>query len=128
MTCRPARRRSATNGVVFQMSTAATAGSAVAFDAVQAIGFEMMCARNIRSLMTPYMSSYIQRHIWVEITVGIAHGTSIAVRIRPRPLNAELTTSATIMPRMNSKMTVTTVNLIVNQMALRNSVSWWRSE
>ena len=38
------------------------------------------------------------------MTVGIAHGTSITARIRPRPLKLELTTRAMASPRANSKL------------------------
>ena len=61
------------------------------------------------------MSLYIHFHICAETTVMIAHGTSIAARMKPRPLKFEFTTSAMTRPRMNSKKTVTTVNCTVIQ-------------
>jgi hypothetical protein len=57
----------------------------------------------------------------------MAHGTSMAARISPRPLNSELTTSAMIRPSTNSKMTVMTVNWMVTQIELRKARSWTRS-
>ena len=65
------------------------------------------------SLIGPKMSSYIHFHIWAETTVGMAQGTSMTARITPRPLKLELTTSAMMRPRTNSKKTVTTVNFTV---------------
>ncbi len=88
----------------------------------------MMCSlRTQMSLKTPKMSLYIHFHICAETTVGIAHGTSMAARIGPRPLKLELTTSAMTMPRTNSKPTVMTVNLTVVPDRVAEIVSWIRS-
>src|SRR6266487_6023739 len=95
------------------MSTAETAASEVFGSEIHATGWEMMCKRMRASLITPKTSSYIHFHICAEITVGIAHGTSITARMAPRPLKFELTTSAMIIPRTNSKTTVITVNFTV---------------
>ena len=83
-----------------------------------------MWVRTPRSLTTPKVSSSIHCHIFAATTVGIAHGTSITARIRPRPLKLELTTRAMISPRANSKTTVIPVNLTVSITELRKNVSW----
>ncbi len=95
MTWRPASRRRATNGVVFQMSTAATAAGLLR-DPRHRVVEDVEADEE--SLTTPKTSWYIHFHIGAETTVGIAHGTSIAARITPRPLKFELTTSAMISP------------------------------
>ena len=77
--------------------------------------------------MTPKTSSYIHFHICAATTVGIAHGTSMTPRIRPRPLKFEFTTSAMIIPSTNSIDTVISVNSTVTQIECRKSVSWIRS-
>ena len=77
--------------------------------------------------MTPNVSSSIHFHICAATTVGIAHGTSITARMRPRPLNLEFTTSAMTRPSANSNVTVISVNLIVIQIEWRNIVSCQRS-
>ena len=120
----PASSSSATNGVVFQMSTAQTAASWVEGSAIHACGCERMCVRIPRSLMTPLVSSSIHSHIFAATTVGIAQGTSMMARMMPRPLKCELTTSAMIRPRRNSSETVITVNLIVRTTVSRKIVSW----
>ena len=126
ITCRPASKSSATNGVVFQMSTAQTAPSAVLGSEIHACACAIRCRRTPRSLTTPKTSSSIHFHICAATTVGIAHGTSMTARMTPRPLNFELTTSATIRPSTNSKATVMIVNLTVVQIESRKNVSWSR--
>ena len=101
MTWSPASRSSATNGVVFQMSTAQTAASAVLGSAIHAWGCARMPSRTPASLMTPFDWS-IDFHICAATTVGIAHGTSITARMTPRPLKLELTMSAIMSPSTNS--------------------------
>ena len=128
MTCRPARRSSATNGVVFQMSTAATAAERRAALRDPGDGLvDDVQPDAAASLMTPKTSLYIHFHICAETTVGIAQGTSIAARITPRPLKLELTTRAMIRPSTSSKATVTTVNFTVTTIESRKMVSCRRS-
>lgn len=63
--------------------------------------------------MPDELSRRITVHSFADTTVGIAHGTSIAARIRPRPGNFELITMAMKMPRISSIVTETTVNISV---------------
>src|SRR5207237_6087772 len=126
MTWSPASSRSATNGVVFQMSTADTDASAVFGCEIQATEWWMMWSRIKASLMTPKTSSYIHFHICAETTVGIAQGTSMTARMTPRPLKFELTTSAMTRPRTNSNETVISVNLTVSMIEFLKSLSWIR--
>jgi hypothetical protein len=115
MTCSPARSSRATKGVVFQMSTTQTDASAVLGSAIHATPLSMTWIRIRKSLKTPKMSLYIQRHIWAATTVGIAQGTSITARMTPRPLKPEFTTRAMIIPSTSSKDTVIAVNFRVSQ-------------
>src|SRR5205823_6126463 len=108
-----ANKSSATNGVVFQMSTAETDIRGWSASQEGAFERERMCAFLPRSLTTPKVSSSIHFHICAATTVGIAHGTSITARMAPRPRKLELTTSAMISPSTNSNETVISVNLIV---------------
>ena len=106
------------------MSTADTAQRAVFDWAIQATGWERMCRRTPASSIGPKMGSYIHFHIWAETTVGIAQGTSMTARITPLPLKLELTTSAMIRPRTNSKETVMRVNFTVTVIEWRKASSW----
>ena len=92
-------------GVVFQMSTAMTAASAVPGLAVQATGLSMRPTVMKSALMTPKTSLNIQLHICAETTVGIAQGIRTAVRSRPRPGKWALSESAMASPRMVSMVT-----------------------
>ena len=67
----------------------------------------MMPARSSMSLTMPNWSLSIQAHIFAETTVGIAHGTSIAARISPRPGSRALTSSAIATPSTVSMATET---------------------
>ena len=126
MTCSPARRSRATNGVVFQMSTTQTEASAVLGSAIHATPLSITWIRMRKSLMTPKMSLYIQRHICAATTVGIAQGTSITARITPRPLKPEFTTRAMIIPSTSSNETVMAVNFSVSQTESHQKGSWMR--
>ena len=91
MPCNPARISNAMNGVVFQVSAMMTANRAGHCEEVHRMWvpstlFRMPCG----SKMTIHS---------LEVTaVGMAHGTRMAARIRPRPLNALFMTSAKHMP------------------------------
>ena len=86
-----------------------------------------MSRRTPASFTTPKTSSSIHFHICAATTVGIAHGTSITARIMPRPLKAELTTSAMTSPSTNSNETVISVNFTVVQTESRKIGSCQRS-
>ena len=88
---------------------------------------ERTCSRVPASFTTPNVSSSIHFHICAATTVGIAHGTSMTARMRPRPLKLELTTRAMVRPSANSKPTVMSVNSTVFQTELRKTVSCKRS-
>jgi hypothetical protein len=65
------------------------------------------------------MSLYIHFHIWAEMTVGMAHGMSIAARTTPRPFHWAFTTSAIASPRTSSRVTVSAVKSTVTPTASR---------
>ena len=127
MTWRPASRRSATKGVVFQMSTMQTVASAVLDCEIHATGWSTRCRRIAASFTTPKTSSSIHFHIWAATTVGIAHGMSIIARIAPRPRKPEFTARAMIIPSTSSIETVIAVNFTVVTMESRKIVSSTRS-
>ena len=66
----------------------------------------------IRVLATP-SAWKIHFQSSAETTVGIAHGTRMLARTRPRPLNALCMTSAIATPRTVSRTTQTTVKNVV---------------
>ncbi|MNE80455.1 hypothetical protein D3C80_1770240 [compost metagenome] len=111
--CRPARMSNAMKGVVFQISTIRTATIAVSGLAVHAILWEISPRLRNRSFKIPNWSFSIHAHICAETMVGMAHGTRMAARTRPRPLNSAFSTSATIRPRTVSKLTERMVNFSV---------------
>src|SRR5438046_2984675 len=101
------------NGVVFQTSTATTVQSAYCGSAVQAI----LCAIRPQSmsswLVPPDWSCSIQPHILADTMVGIAQGTSTAVRTSVRPRNSWFSSIATASPASVSSTTETIANLNV---------------
>ena len=52
-----------------------------------------------------------------DTEVGIAHGTRIAARTSPLPLNTRFITNAAANPIINSKTTVAIVNSNVNKIS-----------
>ena len=83
--CRPARQRSAMNGVVFQMSTIRTAYIAVSTLAVQAIFWSMIPRLISMSLTMPNWSLKSHAQSLAETMVGIAQGMRMAARTIERP-------------------------------------------
>jgi hypothetical protein len=75
------------------------------------------------SLMTPNWSCSIQAHILAETTVGMAHGTSMAARSRPRPRKPAFRISAMPTPSTVSNSTVTPAKASVLPSAFQNSRS-----
>ena len=70
---------------------------------------KQLCQTPVRSLRMPNWSLSIQSHILAETIVGIAQGTRMAARTKPRNLNSALSTSATIRPSRVSMETAITV-------------------
>src|ERR1041384_1053911 len=105
------------------MSTAATEASGCSVSQDGGLDCDTTCVFWPRSLTPPKVSSSIHFHICAATTVGIAHGTSITARMRPRPLKLELTTRAMISPSTNSNATVMSVNLTVTQTEWRKTES-----
>jgi len=64
------------------------------------------------------------RRTAIDVMRGELGWISIEARTTPRPRNAELTTSAIIRPRRNSKMTVITVNRTDVNIEVRKAGSW----
>ena len=104
------------NGAVFQVSAITTASQAWKPSVVH-----RMFARR-RSLATP-SAEKIHRHSSADMAVGMAQGTRMLARTRPRPRKALFITSAMQTPMVVSMMTVTMVNVVVFQNALRNAAA-----
>ena len=75
-------------GVVFHTSTATTVQSAYSGWAVQAILSAIRPKSTSHWLMMPNWSCSIQPHILADTMVGMAQGTSTAVRTKVRPLKS----------------------------------------
>src|ERR1051325_7097428 len=101
------------NGVVFQTSTATSAHSAVSGLATTDWPTFNKPRCRPQELTMPRLSWYIQFHICALTTVGMAHGTRMAVRKRPRPLILLLITSAKPRPSRVSTLTEVIVSRAV---------------
>ena len=110
-------------GVVFHTSTATTLHIAVLASAVQAI-FSAIRPQSSRIwFTTPNWSCSIQAHILADTMVGMAQGTSTAVRTRVRPLNSWFSSRATPRPARVSRITETKANWKVLRMAVPQSLA-----
>ena len=109
-------------GVVFHTSTPTTVHSAQDGSAVKAI-FLAMTPQSTRYWFTrPNWSCRIQPHILADTMVGIAQGTSTAVRTSVRPLNSWFSSMATPRPHKVSRITDTIENLKVLAIATPQSL------
>src|SRR6266511_198062 len=115
MTCRPASTRSPMKGAVFQVSAITTESHDWSPSVLHSTFLPMM------SLAMP-SAAKIHRQSRAEIAVGMAHGTRMLARTRPRPRNARFMTSAMQTPTVVSMATVTTVNDVVFQKAFQTSL------
>ena len=87
------------NGVVIQTSMKITTPMISELFAVQAMPCSISPRLWSSALMTPNWSLNIQSQIFVATTTGMAQGTRIAARTRPRPGIASLINSAMERPR-----------------------------
>ena len=78
----------------------------------------MMCWPGTTLAMPSWLK--IHPHRMAETAVGMAHGTRMAARTKPRPRIALCMMSAMAMPRTVSRTTVTTPKSVVFQAAVQN--------
>ena len=118
MFCSPASSNSATNGVVFQTS-ARMSGIQAATASANQVG-----AANPRRASTaearPAGLSNMKRQTSAATTVGIAHGSSTAVRTSPAARETRSSASASTSPPASSSVTEAAANTPVCAIALQN--------
>ncbi len=105
---RPAKSRSATNGVVFQTSARITGTHAVPASMNHTIGACKTPTLTSTVFTIPDCPSNMKRHRSPATTVGMAQGIRTAARTRPRPRKARFKASASQRPTTSSSPTLVT--------------------
>ncbi len=118
MVCSPASSSTATNGVVFQAS-ASTRGSQAKIGSANQVGASRP-APATSALARPKGLSKMNRQTSAATTVGIAHGSSTAVRTSPRARVTRSSARASSRPADSSIASVPATNPAVRPRAPQN--------
>ena len=114
ISCSPARISSAMNGVVFQTSAITTANREGQVSPVQSSG---LTPKKPSSRLAMPSKAKMKNQSLAVTAVGIAHGTRMAARTRPRPRKVRFMIVANHSPSTISIATDTTVKNRVTQSA-----------
>src|SRR6266571_3793503 len=120
MACRPARRITNTNGVVFQTSAITSAENAALGSPSHDTGEARMPARISKLFKIPYWSLKIHAHKTAITAVGKVQGIKRMVRMALLPRTHVSTDKASASPAANSVDTVAAVNRTVVRKVSRN--------
>src|SRR6266571_555350 len=123
MACRPARRITNTNGVVFQTSAIISAENAAFGSPSHDTGEARMPARINKLFKIPYWSLKIHAHKTAITAVGNVQGIKRMVRTAPLPRIQVSADKASTSPATNSIETVATVKRAVVHKVSRNRES-----